>query len=896
MDAQQIWDSIPHGKNDPPVLLYDPGQPVHYDFNEPDPQEAMFNPALMGSVRLPFTKPMEPDGGYALIDGLPAACSVETLKLMGQQTWWLALKPGGRLCEYGKISTVQISGFRDKDGNVMVPAEFQIATPSKVDPDPADWEREKIALQAAQDGIVLMKNDNGALPLAPGGLNLCGTGAFVFRMSAVGAGKTYPRYSVGLVEAARKETEYPLNEELLACFAGGKDVTPDQETLAHARSCSRTAVMVISRASGENMDNSTQKGEHRLSDDEEGLLHILRAGFDKLVVVLNVGYPIDLAFVDICGVDALVYCGFGGMFGGQALMDVLTGRVNPSGRLPDTWAQTYDSIPASRNFYDCGTAGARIGADDGEVWIDTVYEEDLYVGYRYFETFPNADRRGYPFGHGLSYTTFERQCLSCEYAGGNLTVHVEVRNTGPVPGREVVQLYLSKPQGVLEQPARELIGLGKTALLEPGQSQHIAITVPDSRMTSFDPEQSAYVLVPGEYGVYLGGSVRDAGRVGAFRKASMEIVRKAPHRMQPGVPINVLTQRAGNWPEGCCSGVKPNARGIEPKRKHLEQFDHPILPRTGRTLTFKDVMADESLLPEFVGNLNVETLARVSVCASDGWGMEGRGEAGWLFRPDGLELPEFVVADGNSGVNLRTRNIGVPSGATLCASFDPKLMEQVGRAIGEEAKSLGIHLILAPGMNLHRNPLNGRQAEYFSEDPYLAGTMAGWYCKGLESTGVGGCYKHFIANNAESSRKRNQSIISERAIRELYFKAFEYALEEHRPVSIMTAYNAVNGVFTSCDPELLQGLLFQECEFNGFVMTDWCSYDSADVVDMARAGMCWITPGSKDTAFTAPLVAAVQDGRLPLGQLQENVLRLLRVLVKLNRKAIAPKSGVGGHE
>lgn len=225
----------------------------------------------------------------------------------------------------------------------------------------------------------------------------------------------------------------------------------------------------------------------------------------------------------------------------------------------------------------------------------------------------------------------------------------------------------------------------------------------------------------------------------------------------------------------------------------------------------------------------------------------------------------------------------MPSGTTLCASFDRKLMEQVGKVIGEEARELGIHLILAPALNLHRNPLNGRHPEYFSEDPYLAGNMAGWYCKGLESTGVGGCYKHFIANNAESGRKRNQSVLTERAIRELYFRAFMYALEVHQPVSVMTAYNAVNGLFTSCDPELIQGLLYDECGFQGFVMTDWASYDTADVAETVKAGNAWITPGSSDETYTKKIEEAVQNGSLPLPQLQNNVLWLINALIRLQR-------------
>ena len=370
--------------------------------------------------------------------------------------------------------------------------------------------------------------------------------------------------------------------------------------------------------------------------------------------------------------------------------------------------------------------------------------------------------------------------------------------------------------------------------------------------------------------------------VGQFCLQEKRLVKQVKNRMRLNMQLECMKQGSG-MPKGAYSGILPEATGISPDRADLEQFAHPELPKSKEKLTFRDVLADETLLAQFVGNMDVKTLARIAVCASNGWGVEGRGEAGRLYLPEGLELPEFVVADGNSGVNLRTRNIGMPSGTTLCASFDKALMEQVGRVIGEEAKLLGIHLILAPGMNLQRNPLNGRHPEYFSEDPYLAGAMAGHYCKGLESAGVGGCYKHLIANNAESGRKRNQSIISERAIRELYFRAFQYALEVHEPVSVMTAYNAVNGVFTSCDPELIQGLLYEECGFRGFVMTDWTSYDSADVAQMVMAGNAWITPGSSDDTYTSQIEAAVADGKLPLAQLQDNVLRIIGVLVKLNK-------------
>lgn len=889
MSEQNMWDMIPHGKNDPPMLLWDMSKPMPYDFNDPDSQYVMFNRGLEGCVALPFSKTMEPICGKVVLDGQPVPCTIQQVMLAGYETNWIGMKVGGYLHEYGKIISVEISGFCDTDGNEMVPVTMQIESASKVEPNPSYAEHDRIALQTAQEGIVLLRNENHALPLTKGiTLNVFGKGTMEFRLCAVGAGKITPRYAVGFLEAALGEENTNVNHELIEFYRSGMDQLPQEDVLQRAKEQSDTAIMVISRPSGENTDNSTNRGEYYLTEDEETLLAGLRRNFAKLVVILNVGYPISTAFAENYQVDALVYSGFGGMLAGIAIMDVLMGRVNPSGKLPDTWSEYYDSIPASRNFYDCVGGKRRIGSETADAWLNTVYEEDIYVGYRYFETFQDADRRGYPFGYGLSYTKFEIVCKEFIAQDNGLDVTVEVCNMGSAVGREVVQLYVSKPQGELEQPAKELIGFEKTKLLSPGEKTQFEIHIPFSRMTSYDEKKAAYIMVAGLYKIHLGNNVRDTEEIGSFMQSDVKIVKQVKNRMQPNMPFDLMKQvmrgaDITSLPAGTHSGVVEGATSLQPERENLEKFDHKKLPESDVKITFQDVKAEPALLEAFVGSMDVATLARISICACDGWGMEGRGEAGRIFRPEGLELPEFVVADGNSGVNLRERNIGVPSGATLCASFDKELMEQVGRVIGEEAKEHGIDLILAPGMNLHRNPLNGRQPEYFSEDPFLAGAMAGHYCRGLESTGVGGCYKHLVANNAESGRKRNQSIISERAIRELYFKAFEYALEEHEPLSVMTAYNAVNGVFTSCDPELIQGLLYEECGFRGFVMTDWASYDSADVAEMVMAGNAWITPGSEDDTYTSQIEAAVRDGRLSEAQLQDNVLRMIRVLIQLNQ-------------
>lgn len=893
MSEQNFWESIPHGKNDPPMLLWDMSKSMPYDFNDLDTQYVMFNRDLEGCIALPFTKLMSPIPGKAFVNGKPLECKVCQVKLAGYEGSWIGLNPGGYLHDYGKKISVEISGFKDIDGNEMIPTTLQIETAKKEMPNPDYIDHEKIALQAAQDGIVLLKNEKHTLPLEEGGvLNFFGRGIFTFRLCAVGAGKIFPRYAVGLLEAASNEKCFKVNEELIKFYACGVDKVPEQDVLQRAKKQSDTAIMVISRASGEGTDNSTNKGEYYLTENEEELMGELRKNFSKLIVILNVGYPISVAFAKKYQVDALVYSGFGGMLAGTALMDVITGRVNPSGKLTDTWSERYEAIPASANFYDCVEGKKRILTDDPNTWLNTVYEEDIYMGYRYFETFPDADCGGYSFGYGLSYTTFAVNSRECNYIKKGLKVTLEVENTGSVSGREVVQLYISKPQGELEQPEKELVGYEKTKLLAPGEKEQITIFVPNNRMISYDEKQAAYIMVPGKYVVFLGNSVRSTEKIGSFKLDKLEIIKQVKNRMVLNMPLHTMKQKdaKGTYPTGMRSGILSGGSGIQQEKEVLEHFEHVLLPKTERKLTFQDVLKDETLLQEFVGNMGIATLARVAVCACDGWGMEGRGEAGRLYRPEGLELPEFVVADGNSGVNLKTRNIGMPSGATLCASFDKKLMERVGNVIGEEAKTLGIDLILAPALNLHRNPLNGRHPEYFSEDPYLAGSMAGCYCKGLESTGTGGCYKHIMANNAESGRKRNQSVITERAIRELYFRAFEYALEEYEPVSVMTAYNAVNGVFTSCDPELIQGLLFEECGFNGFVMTDWTSYDSADVVKMEIAGNTWITPGSEDDTYTNQIEKAVVDGRLSLAQLQDNVRRMILALIHLKRKNDCVKS------
>ena len=872
MELNELFATLPRGKADKPILL--PTDDLVFDPGNIDGRYFTLNPAASGCVVLMFSKPMDPSiPGRATLDGTPLPkCILQSMPQMGG-LWVAGIGLRGFATEHGKVYTLHVEGFTDTDGNAMNPQDFPITVPAMQAPKQEYAEHEEIALRCAREGIVLLKN-NGVLPLKEGTvLNLFGKGIYRFRTSAAGAGEINPRYRIDLLSAIRADNHFGLNQELADFYRYDVDFIPDDGTLTRAKSWSDTAVMLIERGARENRENCSVKGEYYLTDDEENLLKKLRSEFAHLVVILNVGYPVDVTLAEKYNVDAVLYNGFGGMLAGKALCDVLSGRENPSGKLPDTWAKDYFDIPASRNFYD---SPQRIYGDD-DVYMDTVYEEGIYVGYRYFTTF--GKDCAYPFGYGLSYTTFAIQPGEASF-DGNLKLSMTVTNTGKVPGREVVQLFIRKPETLCETPERELVWFGKTKLLAPGESQTLTALVEPKYLAVFDTSRAAWVMPNGEYTVFAGGDSL-APKCGSFCTEEI-LVQQTEHLMLPvSAPAELHQNDAGSFPKGR-SGVKEE-KAFTPaaqRKKYEAKFD---TQSCDRVLTFSDVKADPELLNAFVSQLSVEELARLSVGANQGWSVATVGEAGRIYRLDGRELPDFPVADGNSGVNVHTPNIGMPTGTTMAATFDTELMEAVGRVIGEEARELGIPLILAPGMNLHRNPLCGRHPEYFSEDPYLAGVMAGHYCRGMESAGVGSCIKHLTANNCETSRKRNQSIIGERALRELYLRPFQIALGIHMCASVMTSYNAVNGCSTAADEELIQGFLRRENGFDGFVMTDWDSYHTVDVAKAVEAGNCWMTPGTMDDTYVNPIIEGVQNGSVRLERLRENTAYIIKTVLHFGR-------------
>lgn len=829
---------------------------VPYDVDDVDGKMYMLDHRFSGCIVLRFSKEMREDvygsvtyEGKELKRGVIAQVDVAG----GMQMFGVYVRD---VCtDYDKTYTLHVEGFEDTDGNKMEPADVVVHTLPKPEVDPAYEAHDAVALEAAREGIVLLKNEGNVLPLAPN-LEVEVVGAGDFRVGAVGAGKINPRYSMGLKRALEERSGFVVKEG------------------------ARAGIFVISRASGENYDNNALKGEYYLTDEEEAQLKSMTERCEKVVVVVNSGYPIDMRWVEKYQVPAVIWCGFPGMLGGQALVEILDGRVNPSGKLADTWSLDYFDIPSSANFYRAAEGEQALSADCG-LFVDTFYEEDIYVGYRYFETFEKPV--AFAFGHGLSYTTFsiEAELVSDGTGAGSAEpgvsggdgvfamVRAKVKNTGGRAGKEVVQVYARIPDGKLEQPAKRLVGFAKTKELASGETQELEIVITEKSMASFDTERASWIIEAGTYAFYVGNAVDVCGECNVEEE---RVLLVSENLMKLPVEMELLSKKNPGFPKGLKSGLKREYTCLTPKaeRKHYPETEWNMAE------------ADEERANEaarLAATLSVRELARLSVCASHGWGMHETGEAGRIYRLEGRDLPRYAVADGNNGVNINKPNIGMPCSNTVCSTWNANLAFEVGRVIGEEAKENDIRMILAPAMNIHRNPLNGRHPEYFSEDPLLGGIMAGNQCKGLHAAGVDSSMKHTVANNAESSRKRNHSFISERALREIYLKIFEYAIGVQEPTSIMTGYNACNGCFTAEDEEMIQGIFHKEFGFDGYVMTDWNSYDTADVASAVRAGNCWMTPGTTDDTYVQPIIDGVESGYIEEARLRKNVCRILEAIL-----------------
>ena len=753
---------------------------------------------------------------------------------------------------------------------------------------------------AAAQGAVLL--ENRALPFPEGSrISVFGRCQVNWFCTGYGSGGDVNRpYQVGLLEGLRRCETLTVNEELaqiyerwcadhpVGCEEWGAwprfypEMPLTRERVARAAEVSDAAVVVIGRSSGEDRENALEEGSFYLTAQEREMLKLVSERFSDAVLVLNIGAVMDLGFVKEYPFGAVLIAWQGGMESGNAVADILCGALNPSGRLTDTVALTYADYPSAAHFG---------GLERNE------YYEDIYVGYRWFETFA-PERVLYPFGYGLSYTGFSREVLP----GGNpLEFRVRVTNTGPRPGRDTLFLFAEKPCGALGNPARELQDFGKTRLLAPGEQQELTLCTDEYRLSSFDEggdtgHRNCYVLLQGDYRLYVGGDVRSAGEAGIYTVTETRVIQTLTEAAAPEKPFPILTREGVGMAQGKTVNLKDRILAALPEGK-------PITGDLGFKL--KDVKEGRVSLEDFTAQLSLDELEAISRGAyvmGHPWG--ARGNAG-IFGGVTESLldkgvPPVVTTDGPSGIRLYDSCSLLPIGTLLACTFDLELVENLFAHVGREMVDRGSDVLLAPGMNIHRSPLCGRNFEYFSEDPYVSGKIAAAVVRGVQSQGVSACPKHFACNNQETRRQFNDSVVSQRALREIYLKGFEICVKEAAPKNIMTSYNKINGVWGHYHYDLVQTILRGEWGYQGNVITDWWMRSAAspefpelrDNAYRVRARVDVLMPGGTcfdDHSFQPDgtlLETYGKPGGITLGELQLCARHVLKCVLELKELAI----------
>lgn len=804
------------------------------------------------------------------------------------------------------------------------------------------WEvaHAQIAREAAEEGIVLLKND-GVLPLAPRSkVALFGAGASHTIKGGTGSGDVNERRSITIAEGMREAGFSLTTEDWLASYdeqyqaarltwrdaiyEKARDIKEGHYSFFFAycntpfvspagdpvtKSDADAAVYVISRVAGEGADRFNAPGDYLLSEAEHDALRDLCALYAKVIVIINAGGVIDLSFMDeFPQIGGLLIVSQPGMEGGRAVAAVLSGQVNPSGHLTDTWAYHYADYPSAEHF----------SHNDGDL-KNAFYEEGIYAGYRYFDTFGVPVRYG--FGDGLSYTDFDMKVASvCCMPDGKAEVAVDVVNEGNVSGKAVVQLYAQLPCGRLDKEARRLVAFGKTALLTPGANETLTLTFGPGDLASFDEESSAWVLEKGVYGLYVGQSLRDSQLATGLILAEDVVLQRVGHILPLQKPLNEL---------------KPDPEAQKARYEAMVKACEllPCQPYTVTSLLDVDY-TEPALDPQaaaIVEQLTEEQLIKLAT------GDPGKGQ-GSALGSAGISLPgsagetsgcaeaqgvaSIVLADGPAGLRLtKTYYVqdgrilpvplemslengflyrgeepngtpryqyctALPVGTMLAQTWNTALVARCGDAIGEEMRYFGVTLWLAPGMNIHRDPLCGRNFEYYSEDPLLSGWMAAAMTQGVQKhPGCSTTIKHFACNSQEDNRMGADSILSERALREIYLRGFGIAIREAHPLSIMTSYNLINGVHAANSYDLCMRVARCEFGFDGVIMTDWTTTNQNDPLCTAsgcmRAGNDLVMPGQGMDHDN--LREELRQGTLSLAQLKACAARLIRVALLADR-------------
>ena len=694
----------------------------------------------------------------------------------------------------------------------------------------------EILRYAASQGAVLLKNKK-MLPLKQGTkVSLFGRVQNDWFYTGYGSGGDVNKpYAVNLIEGIRNCDKLVLNESLAGVYEAWCEVNPvdhgywgnwprfypemplTNEMVKRAGKSSDCAVVVLGRSSGEDRENALEKGSYYITDEEKEMLGKVTEYFDKVAVLLNIGSIIDMAWLEAYGdkISAVMIVWQGGMESGNAVADLLCGNSTPSGRLTATVAKSYDKYPCALDF----------GHKDFNE-----YTEDIYVGYRYFETFCPRDVI-YPFGFGLSYTRFKTSLISAKEINEGFEIVCSVKNINKIrSGKQVVQLYIEKPCGVLGNPVRELAAFKKTKVLAGGESQELTLVVPKSMLASYDDSgktgfESAYVIQEGTYGFALGDNCRDAKTIYRYEQNETELYLQCSQVSAARKSFDKISATVTD------NGYEIVKEKVALRKYDLKQIITDNLPKdipmTGnKGIKLIDVKNGKNTMEEFVAQLDekeLEAITRGDYVMNSELGVLGNAGcfAGVLPSLRDKGVPAVTTTDGPSGIRLSACCSLIPIGTLFASSFDEELVQDVYKAVGEEMKQKGSDVLLAPGMNIHRSPLCGRNFEYYSEDPVVSGKIAAAAVRGLQSTGVSACPKHFACNNQEYNRNGNDSRLSERALREIYLRGFEICVKEAKPKNIMTSYNLINGVWGHYNYELCTRILREEWGYEGNVITDW---------------------------------------------------------------------------
>ena len=566
------------------------------------------------------------------------------------------------------------------------------------------------------------------------------------------------------------------------------------------------------------------------------------------------------------------------------MADVLTGKICACGKLPDTIAADINDYPSTANFGDP---------------FKNYYKEDIYVGYRYFETFAK-DKVLYPFGYGLSYTTFEIKAKISENTKDKFKVAVVVRNTGNVKGKEVVQVYAKVPQGKLGNPEKKLVGFVKTKELNPGEKEEICIVVPKYDMASYDDSgitgyKSCYVLEEGTYEIFAGSDVRSAEMAGCYEEKFC-VVEKLQESYAPVEKFKRM--KAVLMPDGTYQAVTEDVpvRTVDPQKRRKEKMPEELAYTGDRGYKLVDVLDKKVTMDEFVAQIREDDLIAMfrgeGMCSPKVTAGTAAAFGGVTESLRTLGIPVGCCADGPSGIRMDcgTKAFSLPNGTLLGSTFNTKLVGELYEMVGQELRLNKIDSLLGPGMNIHRNPLNGRNFEYISEDPILTGRICAAQVKAMGKWGIGSTVKHFCANNQEVGRSTSDSVISERCLREIYLKGFEIAVKEGGARSVMTTYGSVNGLWTAGSYDLCTTILREEWGFEGIVMTDWwakANYEGHGPEVSVKAPMIaaqndlyMVVNDAKANPENDDVEEMLRAGKITLGELQRNASNILRFLIK----------------